>query len=242
MKALMFSIDGRTAFFKKPDVNTYVYFTYGNLHKVALLGILGAVLGLEGYNQQKDKKFPEFYEKLKDVKVSIVPMNSKGYFNKKVQTFNNSVGYASEEQGGNLVVKEQWIEEPKWRIFVALDGSSITSELQNRFEENSFVYIPYLGKNDHTARIKDIEVIEMEKSNDVSHIDSIFPKKYFECDSLDDDSDDEIIWKYEERLPIKLEETANQYITESCVHTNSKLIIKENHDLYAWNNMTLFFM
>ena len=41
MEILRFSLSGKTAFFKKPEVNTYFYFTYGNIHKVALLGIFG---------------------------------------------------------------------------------------------------------------------------------------------------------------------------------------------------------
>ena len=41
MEVLRFSLSGKTAFFKKPEVNTYYYFTYGNIHKVALLGIFG---------------------------------------------------------------------------------------------------------------------------------------------------------------------------------------------------------
>lgn len=28
------------------------------------------------------------------------------------------MGYASKEQGGNLIVKEQWLEKPKWEISI----------------------------------------------------------------------------------------------------------------------------
>ena len=106
MKILKFTLEGKTAFFKKPDVNTYLYFTYGNIHKVALLGIFGSILGLGGYNQmsmynsrspKEKKKYPDFYEKLKHIQLSIVPRSDKGLINKKVQSFNNSVGYASKK-------------------------------------------------------------------------------------------------------------------------------------------------
>ena len=56
MKILKFTLKGKTGFFKKPDVNTYLYFTYGNIHKVALLGMFGAILGLSGYNSMKLKE------------------------------------------------------------------------------------------------------------------------------------------------------------------------------------------
>ena len=60
MEAVAFTLKGRTAFFKKPDVNVNTYFTYNNIHKIALLGVLGAVIGLGGYIQQKQEmKYPE---------------------------------------------------------------------------------------------------------------------------------------------------------------------------------------
>ena len=133
MEILKFKLSGKSAFFKKPEVNTYCYFTYGNIHRVALLGILGAILGYKGYSQMQDilsnkkKKgklepsYPEFYEKLKDLKIAILPLNPKGVITKKIQIFNNSVGYASKEQGGNLIVKEQWLENPKGEICILLD-------------------------------------------------------------------------------------------------------------------------
>lgn len=52
MKALKFTLSGKTAFFKKPEVNTFYYFTYGQIHKVVLLGIFGALLGYKGHIQK----------------------------------------------------------------------------------------------------------------------------------------------------------------------------------------------
>ena len=107
MQALKFRLKGKHAFFKIPAVNSYYYFTYAQIHKVALLGIFGAILGYDGYQQmQKEDRFPEFYERLQALKVSVIPCVKNGIFLKKVQTFNNSIG--SLEQGGNLIVQEQW--------------------------------------------------------------------------------------------------------------------------------------
>ncbi len=124
MKSLCFNLSGPLACFRQPDVNTQVYFTYNNIHKVALLGLLGAVLGLNGYRNaklygQEEQIFPEFYAQLSSMQVSVVPNGKNGYFTKKIQYFNNSVGYASKEQGGNLQVREQWLENPSWTIFLA---------------------------------------------------------------------------------------------------------------------------
>jgi len=140
MKAISFSLSGKSACFRKPDVNQYAYFTYNNIHKPALLGMFGAILGYGGHIQlhnenreieQKNKSikkkaekkllndgYPEFYERLKELKISIIPLAPHGYFSKKIQVFNNSVGYASREMGGNLIVREQWLEDPAWQIMI----------------------------------------------------------------------------------------------------------------------------
>ncbi|HJF40214.1 MAG TPA: type I-B CRISPR-associated protein Cas5b, partial [[Clostridium] spiroforme] len=160
MKALKFTLSGKTAFFKRPEVNTNYYFTFGNIHKVALLGIFGAILGYQGYNATKDKGLPEFYQKLHDLKISIIPRNKNGYISKKIQYFNNSVGYASNELGGNLIVKEQWLENPIWDIVVLLDCQE-ADMLALSLLNNTCIYIPYLGKNDHPANISNVEIIEL---------------------------------------------------------------------------------
>lgn len=160
MKVFKFNLSGKFAHFKKPDVNQDVYFTYSHIHKVVFLRIFGAIMGLRGYHKDI-KDYPEFYKKLKNLKVSIIP--KKLYFNKKIQTFNNSVSYASEEQCGNLIVKEQWLENPSWDIVVMDDDSEEYNELKRRIKNQEFVYNPYLGKNEHFAKFSDFEEIELKK-------------------------------------------------------------------------------
>jgi CRISPR-associated protein Cas5h len=202
---------------------------------VALLGIIGAALGLKGYAfQNKDDDYPEFYEKLKDLQVSILPNNEKGLISKKVQTFNNSVGYASQEEGGNLIVKEQWLEKPNWTIYIQIINNALCSEIKERFLNRKFEYIPYLGKNDHFANICDVEIIKEEtikllKSEEIKKIDGLFLKSSFKIsnfdfdDMLDDDLDQSAKWKYEEYLPVELDKTSNQYIKKSFIQTNMKV-------------------
>lgn len=77
MRALKFTLSGKNAFFKKPEVNAYFYFTYGQIHRVALLGILGAIVGNKDYgcterirSFMKIKRFEKFLlyrETLRDI-------------------------------------------------------------------------------------------------------------------------------------------------------------------------------
>ena len=248
MKTLKFNLSGKTAFFKKPDVNTYLYFTYGNIHKVALMGIIGSCLGLGGYNQQdKTDDYPEFYERLKDIKFAIIPKNEGGYINKKVQVFNNSVGYASKEEGGNLIVKEQWLESPIWDIYILLDESDICKNIEERFLKRKFIYIPYLGKNDHIANITDIQVIDnIKEINNFDKIDSMFIKEEFEFindDGFDfGDLEEEAEFKYQEKLPYELELTTNQYILQTFIYTNMKVNMVADTKVYCVDNLNLNFI
>lgn len=248
MNALKFTLTGRTAFFKKPDVNTYLYFTYGHIHKVALLGIFGAILGYKGYNQMNSKDdYPEFYNKLKNLKISIVPKECS--VSKKIQVFNNSVGYASKEQGGNLIVNEQWLENPSWDIYVLIDNEE-AENLSSSIINNKYVYLPYLGKNDHPADIIDAEIITNidYKEIDELSIDSMFLSKDFEfiIEEYDVDEDDEEhecenIYKYEEALPVSLNQDTNGYELEILVMTNQKLKNISGIKVYKDNDRNIVF-
>lgn len=245
MNALKFTLSGQTAFFKKPDVNTYLYFSYNQIHKVALLGLLGAILGMKGYNQQqKEDMFPEFYERLQDLKIAIRPESPKGYFNKKMQSFNNSVGYASKEKGGNLIVKEQWLEKPRWTIYINLDHPEGTL-IEKHFLTRQFIYHPYLGKNDHFADIYNIEVVTLQKETKAQYIDTLFPKenitiKRSESDIWATDIIDE--WKYEEYLPLALNPTTNLYILEPYVFTNMQVDVMDHQCLFKHEQLNLYFI
>ena len=65
MEAIKFNLSGKLAHFKNPENNYYIEFTYGNIHKPALLGLLGAMIGLRGRKQAKNLGYIEYYKKLK---------------------------------------------------------------------------------------------------------------------------------------------------------------------------------
>lgn len=147
---ISFDLNADFGFLKKPDINDKdsIYPTYNMLHKPVLLGIIGAVIGLEGYTE-KDK-FPEYYEKLKDLKIGIEPLNSeKGNYAKTVIQYNNAVGYASQEAGGNLIVKEQVLIKPSFRCYILIENDFLYSNsIVDNLKLQQAEFLPYLGKND----------------------------------------------------------------------------------------------
>jgi len=242
MKALQFQISGRTAHFKRPDVNTYAYFTYSHIHKVALYGILGAIVGLKGYADQGKAVFPEFYEKLKDLEVAIVPISKKaGLFSKKIQTFNNSVGYASKEQGNNLIVKEQWLEDVCWRIYLSLDSkmdNGTLEKLSDYLLQSSSVFTPYLGKNDHPATIDHVKIVDLVHSTDADTLNSLF---YYNQVQLDDGSVDYApSFTLKDEMPIGINEHG-MYLYEKIGLTN-RIVLHSERPIYQCDEEFISFL
>lgn len=230
MTVVKFHLSGDTACFRKPDVNTYVYFTYGQIHKVALLGMFGAILGYSGYTEctakiknTRQMQLPEFYERLKILETAVVPCTSNGVFSKKIQRFNNSVGYASKENGGNLIVSEQWLEHPAWDIYVRIDGKE-GEAVRNALVNHTCVFAPYLGKNDHMASISDVEVMEEKKIDNLEQIHSLFPKRLGRLDMELLEDEPFSYYKYEETLPVGLEPIDFRYSMENLIYTNIPIV------------------
>jgi CRISPR-associated protein Cas5h len=255
MRAISFKLSGKTAFFKKPDVNQYAYFTYNNIHKIALLGLLGAIVGYGGYTQlfeknrglkkgslEYDDGYPEFYEKLKHIKVSIIPLAKYGYFSKKIQVFNNSVGYASKEEGGNLIVREQWLENPAWQIMILDDSSDEYRLFKKYLLAKKAVFIPYLGKNDHIANIDDVKELKLsDKLFDIDgeyYIDSLFiDTNSYEYHRESDDAP----YMFKEVFPMRLQEKYHFYEYESVVFTNFEPSITPK-DTYCYEDKNYTFI
>lgn len=161
-KVFSFIIYSDFGFFKKPDANIN-FLTYEYIPKPALLGLLGAVIGLKGY--KKDIKIPEFYKKLGSLKTGIQPLEMKSNglsisgnnflplkepFLKTFVKYSNYHGYGSYEKGGNLIINEQILIKPAFRIYIGRGevNNEIFSKLIKNLENKESYYIPYMGKND----------------------------------------------------------------------------------------------
>jgi CRISPR-associated protein Cas5h len=148
---ISFDLKGDFGVFKKPDVNEGLQLTFNVLHKPALLGILGAIAGLEGY--QRQGVFPEYYHKFKDLRVGIEPLagwHDKGNFVKTVVKYTNTVGYANAD--GNLIVTEQTLRRPAYRVYLLLDlAVEEQARLNARIRAAEAEYLPYFGKNECAA-------------------------------------------------------------------------------------------
>lgn len=234
MKRLI-SIDIKASFgfFKKPDINEGIYLTYNMLHKPGLLGILGAVAGMAGY--QKKDELPEYYQELKNLKVGIRPLNAeRGIFPKTVVRFNNSIGYANIDKDNapcNLIIDEQILIRPGFRCFLMLeDGQTSHVTIGDRLEKYEAEFVPYLGKNEHSLwwenfRDYDFKPFQFDRNFKIASVfmkgkqiikEAMIKKPY----SLFSKSDDEPPFACFEELPVGFDEQLFQYQKELFVFTN----------------------
>lgn len=250
LKLISFDLKAEMGFFKKPDINDGIYLTYNMLHKPALLGILGAVLGLRGF--EANSKMPEYYEKLKHLKVGIQPLNSSnGNFEKDIVSYNNGTGFASMEEGGNLIVTEQILLKPEYRCFIMLDiDNELEYKLFDYIIKNKAEYLPYLGKNDFSAWWTDTKVYDKCEEFDFSKnfkVVSIFSKTEAVSQHVAKTMTGMMARKtvmpfmYFEKLPIVYDEALFQYCYADFVYSNvtfeKGMDMSETGKFYMINDM-----
>ena len=256
METLKFDLTANMAIIRKPDSNE-TYYTYNFPHKIMILGLLGSIIGLNGYNYnlfqknlgRKVEGNPEFYEKLKDLKIAVVPNLGKENFSRKIQVFNNSVGYASNETGNNLIVKEQWLENPSWTIYILEDEREKYKKIKDYLINKKCEYIPYIGKNDHFADIKNVTVEKIEQLNEkIDKIDSLYDEKIANIkDNLFEEIlgfeivEDRKYFLYKEVLPTSLNEKIGYDEYKEFIYTNQELDIENISNIYKINNQNIYY-
>lgn len=241
VRILEFTIKSDMGFFKKPDINEGIYLTYNLLHKPALLGILGAIIGLSGY--KKNEEFPEYYTKLKELKVGIKPVgDEKGVFKKTVISYSNTTGFASEESGGNLIVSEQTLLNPSFMVYLLLNlENDIDKQLYSYIKNQRSEYIPYMGKNDYylwwdKESVKEYDFEKLDNIEEPLRISTVFKKddfllkdikhkdssfSMFDFSSVEEEEEE--TFAYFEKLPVGFDERLFQYTYADFVYSNFQL-------------------
>jgi CRISPR-associated protein Cas5h len=236
-KLISFDLYADMGFLKKPDINEKIYLTYNMLHKPCVLGILGAIAGLEGFC--KNNELPEYYKQFEHIPVGIKPIGNScenGNFSKNVTTYTNTIGFANAD--GNLIVSEQTLINPAYRIFLLLDDEKEYEQLlYERIHNQQAEYIPYLGKNDYSAwwyakDVKEYKILDFDEEQDFK-VNTVFVKQNALIDNIvEDDSDDDFgefeisdfgSYVYFEKLPYAYCNILYQYKYADFALTDSKL-------------------
>lgn len=236
-KLVSFDLRADFGFFKKPDYNDGLLLSYNLLHKPALLGVLGAIIGLKGY--EKKGEMPEYYQKLKDLPIGIEPLgNEKGNFQRTSVKYTNTVGYAN--QDGNLLIEESILIKPAYRCYLLLNIQEREHQkLYEYLQDGNAEYIPYLGKNEFQASWIDKEgensfrQYEFERVNRTSagkEFAGSFRKSFIVKDNLNEPVEEEYnpfelkpgpeTFMYFERIPTSFDNVLSQYKIEPVAYSN----------------------
>ncbi len=148
-KLISIDLKADFGFFRKPDVNNTVNLSYNMLHKPALLGIFGAIIGLEGYKEKG--KMPTYFDALKSVKIGVEPLlHEKGNYQKTSIKYSNTVGYAN--NGSTYLTEEATLIKPAYRVYALLDLEDENHTLlYENLQEGKAEFLPYFGKNEFVA-------------------------------------------------------------------------------------------
>lgn len=253
MKLISFDLQSEFGFFRKPESNNTLNVSYNIIHRPATLGILGAIIGLEGYREKG--KFPEYYEKLKHLKIGIAPLaHGQGNYIKTPIKYSNTVGYAN--KGANFLTEELTLINPKYRIFLLLNPEVHEEQLLFKNLENTKAeFIPYLGKNEFTAwwdNFQEYTFTEIDETQSITgKIATLFirnqvvKKSISKADmgilDLATEDFEELPFMYFERLPIDFDLELIQYRMEEMVFTNQRIKNLESFsDLWYLNDLDVY--
>lgn len=240
MEILKFTVSGQGASFTRPHFNSIVS-SYSHIHKVALLGMIGAIIGIEKAEEHpKTSKYtfrtaPDFYLELEDLEVSIVP--HKVSFFSKEDVITDTTGYSNDSS--TYVAKYQTLLSPAWDIYIKKSDNPHYETLKEFLLNGEAVYTPYLGRNHWWATIDNVEVLTGEETFDVETIDSLFPEINVETEENDDFLVDRIYFR--EFMPVELEEILMQYQEQVLALTND-IVISSTKPLVQCDNKTLYFI
>lgn len=238
MEVLKFNLRGLGAVFTRPYVNS-IYLTYNHIHKIALLGLMGAVIGIEKDHNKTKQGFPTFYEKLNNIEVSIVP--KLDVFPIKTNRITETSGMFN-KNGTNYVAIYNELVRPSWDIYIInRNKNKYFDTIKDNILNNKSIYLPYLGKNHFHATISNVSICDGKEVNyqDVENIDSLFVSD--NIDLIEIDKVDRVY--YEEYLPVELNNITNHYIEKRVLFTNNKVnITTEMKNLLMCDNRILYFV
>lgn len=233
MNAVKFNLRGSGACFKVPYENA-VNITYNHIHKIALLGILGAMIGYDGLGEMyfsDSQKYPEFYDRLRKLKISIRPEENQ--FKCRIKVYTDTTGASSHDtvkcsKGGKetisetLIIKEQFLCNPSWDIYL-LDDESIKRDIYDKIKDyiinKKTIYNLYLGKNTYSANIEDGREIKLKKPESISYIDSLFIADDFILSEKNIKSRRKAPFLMKQMMPFKYDEGSCRYIEKEMALT-----------------------
>lgn len=156
MNILNFKANGPFAAFRDPSVtsNQTVYYIPS---KSSVIGILGAMIGIERDNKLGDMYGRGYLDLLTDTKIGIKVLNHS----KKITLFTN---HRSLKEPKTKPFKTEILESPSYEFFVAT-SQAYQERIKKAIEHKQFVYSPYFGHAYCPATISGLDIMELQETD-----------------------------------------------------------------------------
>ena len=137
MKVLLFRVKGPFAHFRRVYTTTSAS-TYSFPPRSAILGMIGAILGVER------KNYAEHLKILKDLKVSVV-------IEKPIEKMRIPANFVNTKDGRRTQIPVEVIKSPSYVIAVSSENFDLFDELVNMVKNKETTYPLYLGISEFLA-------------------------------------------------------------------------------------------
>lgn len=156
MDLISFRISGSFAAFRDPSVTSHqtVYFIPS---KSALIGLIGAIIGVKRSNSLAELYSEEYLEFFKETKVGLRFESEP----KKVVYFTN---HRSLKEPKTKPIKSELVESPKYTLFVT-SSEDYTKRIESTIANHDFVFSPYLGHAYCPCTISDLQKYDTHEVN-----------------------------------------------------------------------------
>jgi CRISPR-associated protein Cas5h len=153
----LLDIWGDYAFFRRGYTTTSPL-TYPFPTRTALSGLISAILGLE-----RDSYYDTFSERNSAFALQIIsPIRKIRIKQNLIDT--NTGFYLWNNKGQRAQIPFEYIKEPKYRVYVSLEGK-LFDRLVSLLKEHESVYTPYLGISECIANFRYIGTFEANEQN-----------------------------------------------------------------------------
>lgn len=233
MEILKFTLSGQYAIFTRPYFNSY-YSTYSHIHKVALLGFLGSMIGIR--RKKTEDGILLFYNELESLKISIVPHKLK--FPEVRDTRTETTGMFND---GNTYVNDYMqLCNPAWDIYVYGNNNKNYEKIKEFVTQKKSVFNIYLGKNENFANLSSPKVLDAKKISreEQFEINGLFIKDEV---VLEQDENNLTRFYFRENMPVGMDRRLNQYSIKEFLMTDDIVVkFNSNYDIIRCDNRNLF--
>lgn len=166
-KVLIFDVSGEYGHFRKYNTTTSPL-TYSILTRVALGGLLGAVLGME--REKAPGIFPAHIIPVQEVFAKenasfaiqlLAPVKKVNIGFNLLDTGTSPQTFFNIEQ--RTQIEFELLKNPRFRVFVALEDEALFNELAEKLAKRKHHYTPYLGLSQFTATIDFVAVTPCQR-------------------------------------------------------------------------------